>query len=74
LRLKAGRRRVAHHAERTRLANTPRHTCAVCGVTNLSDPKMSFRYCSKCTNAPCYCAEHIHAHEHVINEPAAAEK
>jgi hypothetical protein len=74
LRLRAGRRRVAHHAEKTRLANTPRHTCSVCGVTNLSDPKMSFRYCSKCAGAPCYCAEHIHAHEHVINEPAAVEQ
>jgi len=44
------------------------HTCAICGVSNLSDPKMTFRYCSKCAGAPCYCAEHIHAHQHVSEE------
>ena len=65
LRMKTGRRRMAHQADAIRQANTPRHTCAVCGATNLSDPKMSFRYCSKCAGAPCYCAEHIHAHQHV---------
>ena len=65
LRLRTGRRRIAQHAEKARLANTPRHTCIVCGVTNLNDPKMSFRYCSKCAGAPCYRAEHIHAHQHV---------
>ena len=61
LRMRAGRRRMAHQAKNIRQANTPRHTCAICGVTDLSDPKMSFRYCSKCIGAPCYCAEHIHA-------------
>jgi hypothetical protein len=66
-RLRTGRRRITQRAEQARRAATPRHTCAVCGVTNLSDPKMSFRYCSKCAGAPCYCAEHIHAHQHVID-------
>jgi hypothetical protein len=65
LRTKAGRRRMVAQTEKTRLANVPRHTCVTCGVTNLSDPKMSFRYCSKCAGAPCYCTEHIHTHEHV---------
>ncbi len=69
LRLRAGRRRIAQHAERTRAANTPRHTCTVCGVTSLSDPKMSFRYCSKCAARRAICAAHIHAHQHVINVP-----
>ena len=68
LRMKTGRRRMAQQAEKIRTANTPRHTCVVCGVTNLSDPKMSFRYCSKCLGAPCYCAAHIHAHEHVTED------
>ena len=72
LRVKSGRRRMAQQAEQIRAANTPRHTCAVCGVTNLSDPKMSFRYCSKCAGAPCYCAEHIHTHPHV-SEAGAEE-
>jgi hypothetical protein len=37
-------------------------------VTNLSDPKMRFRYCSKCDGSPCYCEEHIHEHEHLAAE------
>jgi hypothetical protein len=68
LRMKSGRRQMAQQAGAIRQANTPRHTCIVCGVTNLSDPKMGFRYCSKCIGAPCYCAEHIHAHAHVSEQ------
>jgi hypothetical protein len=64
-RLRTGRWRMAQRAERARRASTPRHTCSICRVTNLSDPKMSFRYCSKCAGAPCYCADHIHAHQHI---------
>jgi hypothetical protein len=72
LRMKAGRRRMAQQATGIRQAGTPRHTCAVCGVTNLSDPKMSFRYCSKCEGAACYCAEHLYSHQHVREmEPSA---
>ena len=68
LRMKAGRRRMAHQAKTIHQANTPRHTCAVCGATNVSDPEMSFRYCSKCAGAPCYCAEHLHNHEHTAGK------
>jgi hypothetical protein len=68
LRIKAGRRQMAAQATTIRQANTPRHTCAVCGVTNLSDPTMSFRYCSKCEGSPCYCIEHLHAHQHATKE------
>jgi hypothetical protein len=34
LRMKAGQRRMVAQAGKARLANTPRHTCVVCGVTN----------------------------------------
>jgi hypothetical protein len=64
LRMKSGQRRMARQSEQISKANAPHHTCIVCGKNNLSDPKMSFRYCSKCAGAPCYCAEHIHAHQH----------
>ena len=70
-RLKTGRRRLARHAEKAHQANAPRHTCAVCGVTNLSDPKMSFRYCSKCTGALCYCENHLRDHQHVTEETSS---
>jgi hypothetical protein len=72
LRIKAGQRRMKDQAEKIQMANTPRHTCAVCGITSLSNPKTSFRYCSKCAGAPCYCAEHIHTHQHVTVESGNA--
>ena len=51
LRMKSGRRRMSQQAQRIRTANAPRHRCVVCGATNLSHPRMSFRYCSKCAGA-----------------------
>ncbi|MCX5662062.1 MAG: rhomboid family intramembrane serine protease [Planctomycetota bacterium] len=47
-------------------AETPFHTCVVCGVNDKSDRQMEFRYCPKCKGSPCYCANHIGAHEHVV--------
>lgn len=44
----------------------PRHRCHVCGKTDLSNPEMDFRYCSKCAGDQCYCPEHIFNHEHVL--------
>ncbi len=70
LRVKAAERRIERKAQATHSAHVPRHTCTVCGVTSLSDPKMSFRYCSKCAGTPCYCAEHLHNHPHLIAEKA----
>jgi hypothetical protein len=69
LRVKSGHRRRAQHTEQVRAANTPRHVCFLCGATNLSNPTMSFRYCSKCSGTPCYCAEHIHTHTHQTSVP-----
>jgi hypothetical protein len=68
LRMRAGRRRMAGQAAQIQAAHRPRHTCVICGANNLSQPKMSFRYCSKCAGGPCYCAEHIHDHAHVLEE------
>ena len=42
-----------------------RHKCAVCGITDLDDPDMEFRYCSKCDGYYCYCANHINNHVHI---------
>lgn len=41
------------------------HKCAVCGITDLDDPNMEFRYCSKCDGYYCYCANHINNHIHI---------
>ncbi|MBR5570364.1 MAG: hypothetical protein IKW10_05660 [Oscillospiraceae bacterium] len=41
------------------------HRCTICGKTDVSDPNMEFRYCSKCNGYFCYCQEHISNHTHV---------
>ena len=40
------------------------HKCAVCGITDVDDPDMEFRYCSKCSGKKGYCEKHILNHEH----------
>ncbi len=45
-----------------------RHRCAVCGRTELDDPELEFRYCSKCAGSREYCMEHLYTHVHVTNE------
>lgn len=44
--------------------NGARHKCAVCGRTELDDPNLTFRYCSKCSGNKEYCQEHLFTHEH----------
>ena len=41
------------------------HRCAVCGRTDVSDPDLEFRYCSRCNGYHCYCQDHISNHTHV---------
>ncbi len=41
------------------------HKCTVCGKTELTDPDMEFRYCSKCNGNHEYCMEHLHNHTHI---------
>jgi len=41
------------------------HRCAVCGLTELDDPNMTFRYCSQCNGNYEYCENHIHNHTHI---------
>ncbi len=75
-RIKTGRRhmqqQVRHSAFRAS-DDEPRHRCRICGKTDLTDRLMDFRYCSKCANDECYCAEHILKHEHTT-APAAGKK
>ena len=48
LRVRSGKRRMESQASRIKARSTPRHRCAVCGITNLTHPDMDFRYCSEC--------------------------
>ena len=46
-------------------ANGAKHRCAVCGRTELDDPNLEFRYCSKCNGNYEYCQDHLFTHTHV---------
>lgn len=46
-------------------ANGAKHRCAVCGRTELDNPNLEFRYCSKCNGNYEYCQDHLFTHTHV---------
>ena len=73
--LKAGRRRMRAQASRIAADPTdeqPRHRCHVCGRNRPAEPRLDFRYCSKCAGDQCYCPDHLGNHVHVLttDEPA----
>lgn len=41
------------------------HKCAVCGRTEIDNPELEFRFCSKCYSNYEYCNEHLYTHKHV---------
>lgn len=41
------------------------HKCTVCGRTDVSNPELEFRYCSRCNGYHCYCEDHINNHTHI---------
>ena len=41
------------------------HRCTVCGKTDVSNPELEFRYCSRCQGYYCYCEDHISNHAHI---------
>ena len=41
------------------------HRCTVCGRTDVTNPELEFRYCSKCQGYHCYCEDHISNHTHI---------
>ena len=42
-----------------------KHKCAVCGRTDLDDPNLEFRFCSKCDGNYEYCQDHLFTHQHI---------
>ena len=67
LQIRTGRRRMAQKTRQFAAQSDesePRHRCHKCGKTDLTHPKLEFRYCSKCAGEECYCSEHIANHEH----------
>lgn len=41
------------------------HRCTVCGRTDVTNPELEFRYCSRCKGYYCYCQDHINNHVHI---------
>lgn len=44
-----------------------RHRCAICGRTELDDPTLEFRYCSRCEGNYEFCQDHLFRHQHAIH-------
>lgn len=42
-----------------------KHKCAICGRTEVDNPDLQFRFCSKCEGNYEYCEEHLYTHTHV---------
>ena len=59
------KRRNTYIREVRTSGNMTRHRCHVCGKTELDDPTLEFRYCSKCEGNYEYCSEHLYTHTHV---------
>ncbi len=41
------------------------HRCTICGRTDVTNPELEFRYCSRCQGYYCYCEDHISNHTHI---------
>ena len=48
-----------------RPAGIAKHKCAICGRTELTNPDLEFRFCSKCNGNYEYCTDHLFTHKHV---------
>ncbi len=51
-------------AQDERRSQPYKHKCAVCGRTDVSNPELEFRYCSRCAGYHCFCEDHINNHVH----------
>lgn len=63
------RRRVINFERKHDTSNTtkgmPKHRCSICGRTELDNPNLEFRFCSKCAGNYEYCNEHLYTHRHI---------
>ncbi len=57
-------RREAQRIRREQRDQLYRHKCAVCGRTDVTNPELEFRYCSRCAGYHCFCQDHINNHIH----------
>ena len=55
----------SYEATATRPTAPYTHRCTVCGRTDITNPELEFRYCSRCQGYYCYCEDHISNHTHI---------
>lgn len=58
------RKRTYHKQVKEATVRGTRHYCAVCGRTEVTNPELQFRFCSKCKGNLEYCTDHLFTHEH----------
>ena len=58
------RKRKYHKQVKEATARGTKHYCAVCGRTEVSNPELTFRFCSKCHGNLEYCNDHLFTHQH----------
>lgn len=63
-RVRYGHRKMRSQVQAAAARAKAVHGCAVCGITDKTNPTMDFRYCTKCDPPVEYCAEHLRGHEH----------
>ncbi len=59
LKLKRGHNHMKRQRDAIATANQPFHVCSVCGKTDLSDPRLEFRYNPEAAGTVCYCIDHL---------------
>lgn len=55
----------SYQATTARVKEPYTHKCTVCGRTDVTNPELEFRYCSRCNGYHCYCEDHINNHTHI---------
>ena len=63
-RLRNSNRRMLKKFQVLGQVKTARHTCCVCGATEMTHPDREFRYCTECEGTPAYCDFHLVGHQH----------
>ena len=58
------KRKRAYKQQVRQTQTLTRHKCAICGQTELDNPNLEFRYCSRCKGNYEYCQNHLFTHEH----------
>lgn len=60
----AVRKKTANRPKNGEVIQVAFHCCEECGRTEVDDPTLEFRFCSKCEGHHEYCSDHIFEHEH----------